>query len=662
MSGEAAFDLQAELDHLYATAPVGLCSLDEQLCYVRVNERLAEIHGCAVEDLLGREMIPDMAQTLAPILRQVLETGKATENIEVRAMTPAFPDAPRDWLCSCSPLKSKDGVVQGISLVVQDITQSKQVEEQLRAWDAKHRGLLAAVPDMMFRVRVDGTIMEFVPAGDFEPLLPPEEFIAKKVHDVMPPQLADQIMEDLGQAIRTGAVQEHEYALPEEGGPHYYEYRMAPCADDEVLSIVRDINKRKQAEKALRESNEDLEARVQARTRALRESNVALLAEVAERRRAEEAVVRGQRWFGQMIESAPDAIVLIKESGSIVLVNEQTERLFGYSREELIDQDLEMLLPTRFRGKHTEKRAEYFSHPRPRPMGQGDALAGLRRDGSEFPVEISLTPLETDEGLLVSGTIRDLTRQKKAEAEVRRHREDLAHVTRFATMGELAASLAHELNQPLSAMVTNAQAAVRLLANNPAGIEDVNEALRDIASDGRRAGGVIHGLRKLLRRGERDSVALDVNELVREVLLLLHSEAIERKIAIIHELAPELPAVHGDRIQLQQVLLNLILNGFEAMSESKGDRRLVVATTADGSDTIEIAVRDSGVGLERDDIDHLLDAFVTSKPGGMGMGLTINRSIVEAHGGQLGGKRNPDGGATFFFTIPVAADAAQGGG
>jgi two-component system sensor kinase FixL len=287
-------------------------------------------------------------------------------------------------------------------------------------------------------------------------------------------------------------------------------------------------------------------------------------------------------------------------------------------------------------------------------------LAGLRRDGSEFPVEISLTPLETEEGALVSGTIRDLTLQKKTEEEVRRHREDLAHVTRFATMGELAVSLAHELNQPLSAMVTNAQAAVRLLANNPAGIEDVSEALQDIASDGKRAGGVIHGLRKLLRRGERDSVVLDVNEMVREVLLLLHSEAIERKIAIVHELAPELPTVSGDRIQLQQVLLNLILNGFEAMSENKeGDRRLVVSTGADGSDTIEIAVRDSGVGLEQDTIDHLLDAFFTTKPGGMGMGLTINRSIVQAHGGQLGGKQNSDGGATFFFTVPVETDAGD---
>jgi signal transduction histidine kinase len=155
-------------------------------------------------------------------------------------------------------------------------------------------------------------------------------------------------------------------------------------------------------------------------------------------------------------------------------------------------------------------------------------------------------------------------------------------------------------------------------------------------------------------------VVLDVNELVREVLLLLHSEAIERKIAIIHELAPELPAVHGDRIQLQQVLLNLILNGFEAMSENEeGDRRLVVGTATADSDHIEIVVRDSGVGLEQDDIDHLLDAFFTTKPGGMGMGLTINRSIVDAHGGQLGGKQNPDGGAIFFFTIPVATETGD---
>jgi two-component system sensor kinase FixL len=604
-------------------------------------------------------MIPDMAQTLVPVLRQVVETGRAAENIEVRAATPAFPDAPRDWLCSCSPLKSKDGVVQGISLVVQDITQSKQVEAELRAWDAKHRALFSAVPDMMFRIRMDGTIMEFVPAVDFEPFMPPEDFIGRKIREVMPLELVDRVMEDLDHALSTGAVQEHEYTLPGEGEQHYYEYRMAPCADDEVLSIVRDITDRKRAEEVLRRGYEELEACVQSRTKDLEATNAALRGEVLERKRTEEALVQSRHRFGQMIESAPDAIVLINGDGRIVLVNEMTERLFGYSREELIDQDLEMLVPSRFRKAHTHKRMGFFAAPKARPMGRGLGLFGLCRDGTEFPVEISLTPLETDEGVLVSGTIRDMTKQRKAEDQVRRHREELAHVTRFATMGELAASLAHEINQPLSAMVTNAQAATRLLAGESSEIEEVAEALRDIAADGKRAGEVIRGLRKLLKRGDHEPTMLDVNELVEEVLMLMHAEAIEREISMTSALAPGLPAVYGDRIQLQQVVLNLILNGSEAMSEVEdGDRRLVVSTAKGPAGTVEVAVRDSGEGIEPEDLDHLFEAFFTTKPDGMGMGLTINRSIIEAHRGHIGARQNGDRGATFHFTLPAATEPA----
>jgi signal transduction histidine kinase len=244
--------------------------------------------------------------------------------------------------------------------------------------------------------------------------------------------------------------------------------------------------------------------------------------------------------------------------------------------------------------------------------------------------------------------------RRRSEMEGQRLRQDLAHVGRVSTMGELTASLAHELNQPLTAILSNAQAAQRILASDKGDLGEIREILGDIVEDDKRAGEVIHRLRGFLRKSNTELAALDIGELVSQVARLVSSDAIIRNVAIRLDLAPGLPPVCGDRVQLQQVILNLLMNGLDAMRESgEGERTLVLRTESGGPATVVVAVEDSGVGIDEADLDHVFHAFYTTKPDGLGMGLAIARSIVEAHGGHLEARNNPGGGATFSFTLPV---------
>ena len=258
---------------------------------------------------------------------------------------------------------------------------------------------------------------------------------------------------------------------------------------------------------------------------------------------------------------------------------------------------------------------------------------------------------------LVGEVFANLLARKVAEVELQKLREDLGHVNRVATIGELTTSLAHELNQPLTAILSCAQVAQRLIAVDPIDRGEFREILTEIIEDGKRAAAVIDRLRALLKKGDPQLTILDLNETVAEVARLIRSDALVRDISIRLELAPTLAPVRGDRVQLQQVLLNLALNGMDAMQElPTGERALVFRTARDRPGAIRVAVRDSGIGIGGRDVEHMFQAFSTTKAHGMGIGLTIARSIIEAHGGEMEAENNPDGGATFSFTLPVSEE------
>ncbi len=258
---------------------------------------------------------------------------------------------------------------------------------------------------------------------------------------------------------------------------------------------------------------------------------------------------------------------------------------------------------------------------------------------------------------LIGEVFANALSRKQGELEAQRLRQDLAHIGRVSAMGELTASLAHELSQPLTAILNNAEAVQCLLAGDAVNLELVREALDDIVADDKRAGDVIRRLRVLLKKGDLDFAWLDANAMVSEVAWLVRSDAVGRNVGMHLDLAPDLPDVRGDRVQLQQVVLNLVLNGFDAMREpGAGDRTLVIRTARDSAAAVGISIQDSGSGFDETDNDRMFQPLYTTKAEGLGMGLAIARTIVGAHGGRLWAANNVDQGATFHFTLPVRAE------
>ncbi len=359
-----------------------------------------------------------------------------------------------------------------------------------------------------------------------------------------------------------------------------------------------------------------------------------------------------------VFEAAPNAMIMVSAEGKIVLVNAQTEAIFGYSRDELIGQPVELLVPEAVRSVHPDYRQGYVGQPTARVIGAGRELFWRRKDGSEVPVELGLNPIETSEGLFVLASVIDITERRRAELEAGRQREELAHLSRVTMLGELSGSLAHELTQPLTAILSNAQAAQRFLAQGSADLAEVREILDDIVKDDKHAGEVIHRLRLLFKKGEVQRQLLDMNEVVRDVLKLMRSDLVNQNAEVETDLTDDLPVVSGDRVQLQQVLLNLVVNGCDAMTGIEAaDRKLIVRTGLAGNGFIHVSVVDQGHGIPGERLERVFEPFFTTKAQGMGLGLAVCRTIISAHGGRLWTTNNADCGATFHFTLPLQSGA-----
>jgi PAS domain S-box-containing protein len=364
--------------------------------------------------------------------------------------------------------------------------------------------------------------------------------------------------------------------------------------------------------------------------------------------------------FRLVVEAAPNAMIMVNAEGKIDLINSQAESVFGYSRQELVGRPVEMLVPERFRSDHPKYRHSYLAEPEVRAIGVGRELFGRRKDGTEVPVEIGLSPLHTSEGLFVLASIVDITERRQNELELARQRNELTHLSRVALLGELSVSLAHELNQPLTAILSNAQAAQLLLVQGATDPGELPEILSEIAHESKRAGEVIRRLRVLLKKGEIHRAPLDMNEIVDTVLKLIRSDLINQHVAVEVELAPDLPLVDGDEVQLQQVLLNLVVNACDAMAKIEAiDRGLIIGTELAGGNSVRVSVADRGCGIPPEKIERIFEPFFTTKEIGTGLGLAVCRTIISAHGGELWAVNNAKRGATFQFKLPAIAQGTE---
>jgi len=310
-----------------------------------------------------------------------------------------------------------------------------------------------------------------------------------------------------------------------------------------------------------------------------------------------------------------------------------------------------MLLPESLRSLHEAGFRRYLATGQRHLNWQGTELTGLRKNGQEFPVEVSLGEMTRNGHKVFTGFIRDISEKRRAEEALQEAQDKLAHVTRTQAMGELAAAIAHEVNQPLTAIVTNANFSLRQLKGPTANLDELRTAITEIVSDATRASAVISRIRGLLVKGSPRRTELDINQIVQEVIALLRNELARNHVTLRTDVASNLPRVPGDPVQLQQVLINLVMNAIEAMRTSTDKTRELRIRSAKNADGILVQVQDSGPGIKPELADAIFEPFFTTKAEGIGMGLAISRSIIESHGGQLS-LVSASQGALFQFILP----------
>ena len=368
----------------------------------------------------------------------------------------------------------------------------------------------------------------------------------------------------------------------------------------------------------------------------------------------------GEAQVQSILDTIPDAMVVIDERGIIQSFSATAGRLFGYDAAEVVGKNVKMLMPPPYRDSHDDYLDRYLRTGERQIIGIGRVVVGERKDGSTFPMELAVGEMRVRNERFFTGFIRDLTERQETEARLQELQAELVHMSRLTAMGEMASALAHELNQPLSAIANYMKGSRRLLENS--GDEQatlLRDAMDKAADQALRAGQIIRRLRDFVARGESERRVEDLKKLIEEASALALVGAKDRGIRVRFEFDPAIDFVLADKVQVQQVLLNLMRNAIEAMEESK-KRELVVATTSVAEKMVEISVADTGSGIAPEISAQLFQPFVTTKRQGMGVGLSISRTIIEAHGGSIAPRPNPGGGTIFCFTLPAVSQEEVG--
>jgi two-component system, LuxR family, sensor kinase FixL len=374
--------------------------------------------------------------------------------------------------------------------------------------------------------------------------------------------------------------------------------------------------------------------------------------DISEYTASEEALTAREAHLRSILETVPDAMIVIDESGIIQSFSAAAVRMFGYLPEEIIGTNIKFLMPPPYREQHDGYLRRYHRTGERRIIGSGRVAVAQRKDGSTFPMELQVGEMQSAGKRFYTGFIRDVTERRQTETQMREMQSELFHMSRFTALGEMASTLAHEINQPLTAISSYLKGSGRILDRmEGAQVPMLRDAVKEAADQALRAGEVIRHLREFVSRGESEREVVGLQRLVEEASALALVGAKERGVKVTFDFASSAPLVLVDRVQIQQVVLNLIRNAVEAMQEVS-QRDLVIKTQEMPTDAmIEITIRDTGPGIAPEVIDKLFTPFTTTKKTGMGVGLSICRTIIESHGGKIWADSRPEEGTTFHFTL-----------
>lgn len=387
------------------------------------------------------------------------------------------------------------------------------------------------------------------------------------------------------------------------------------------------------------------------------------------------AVTLGGEWFQRartrasereahlrsILETVPDAMIVIDEAGLMTSFSDTAERLFGWSADEVIGRNVDMLMPSPYREQHDGYLRRYYRTGERRIIGVGRVVVGERKDGSTFPMELAVGEMRGKQGRFFTGFVRDLTERQQTETRLQELQTELVHVSRLTALGEMASALAHEINQPLSAIANYLKGSVMLLGRDPLPKDKLAMAVDKAAEEALRAGEVIRRLREFVARGETERRVESLPKLIEEASALALVGAKQHGVRVRFDIDRMVDLVLADKVQVQQVVLNLIRNAIDAMEDS-ARRELTVTVVPSGETMALIAIADTGPGISPEVEKQLFTPFVTTKRTGMGVGLSISRTIVESHGGRIWVEPNPGGGAVFRFTLQrIGREELEGG-
>jgi PAS domain S-box-containing protein len=598
-----------------------------------------ERHIAAVGQFSRKEFIPDVGGGAEPYPGIVIPIGVNAEGglVAVACDRTDFPTEVDQLLLSVAT-KHAATACQNSRL----IHERRSAEEALRESEHRWRSLTEALPQLVWAATPDGACDYFSTQWIEYTGVPESELLGWRWMDVLHPDDREPTRQFWMDSVSGRSLYDVEYRVRQRDGVYgWFQTRGTPIRDSDG-NIVKwfgtctDITDRKRAEEALRQSEQELRT-------ARNELEMKVAERTAELRRSAAYLAEAQRLsrtgsFGWNVSTGE--LVLSEQCFRILEYDPATTPSVETVLERVHPDDITLVRETVERASLDGKDFEH-------------AYRLLMPDGSGKYVHVVARAVgEESDSIEFIGAVMDITARKQGEEALRIAQAELAHVTRVTTLGELTSSIAHEVNQPLAAIVTNGNACLRWLAGQPPNLEEARLAVGRIIKDGHRASEVIGRIRALVKKTPPQKEWLDINEILFEVIALARSEVQRHRVSLQTQLSGDLPLVRGDRIQLQQVVLNLVINGIEAMcGVNERPRQLRVRSEKDGVNGVLVAVRDSGIGLDTETLAHLFDPFYTTKSTGMGMGLAISRSIIEGHGGRIWAEPNAPQGAVFQFTL-----------